>query len=101
MESILTDMDIAWIPQYVVYYSDTGFFILDYLLVDHGIAIECDGIQHFFKAYREYDELRSRIVKEVSGITIKRFTNSYILSHPDKVKREIRRIIEGVKQSRL
>jgi len=65
-----------------------GPFILDFFCMEHRLAVELDGGQHFDVAAMRYDERRSMFIREY-GITVLRFSN-------DQVMRERRAVLEAI-----
>ena len=65
-------------------------YIIDFCCLSAGLGVEADGGQHYDDEGREYDERRSRALRE-KGIRIIRFSDVDILKFPDAVQEMIYR----------
>ncbi|MDP2659172.1 MAG: endonuclease domain-containing protein [Dehalococcoidia bacterium] len=61
-----------------------GQYILDFYCLEHRLAIEVDGGQHFEQAAIYYDEARTRFLGE-RGVQVLRFTNLEVLNETESV----------------
>ncbi len=61
-----------------------GPYILDFYCLEHRLAVEVDGGQHFEEAGVRYDEARTRFLSE-NGVQVLRFTNLEVLNETESV----------------
>jgi len=66
-----------------------GSYILDFYCPDIQLAIELDGQVHETSQAIEYDQNRTNYISQISGITIIRFENRVVFSHPESIKNSI------------
>ena len=66
-----------------------GRFIVDFLCLEAGLAIEADGGQHSDVHVRDYDDVRTNYLNE-QGLIVLRFTNMEIKTNLSSVLNRIR-----------
>lgn len=64
-------------------------FIADFYCHDGKLVVEIDGDIHMNSNEREYDEDRTRVLREF-GVSVLRFTNDEVLGNVDDVLMRIR-----------
>ncbi|MDR0814436.1 MAG: DUF559 domain-containing protein, partial [Bacteroidales bacterium] len=64
-------------------------FIVDFISLDKGVAIEIDGRIHDNEDHKEYDAIRTQILEE-SGFEVIRYSNEEILQNPQFVAKKIK-----------
>ena len=69
-----------------------GPYVVDFVCLQHGIAIELDGGQH--AQTQEYDAQRSAYL-EAQGFRVLRFWNDEVLTNTEAVLEQIRRYCSG------
>ncbi len=79
-------------PLFYQYYEKTKFFIADFYCRELKIIIEVDGGIH--EKQKNYDEIRSEILKIQHDLRIVRFTNEDVLENINKVLVELRQSLE-------
>jgi len=67
-------------------------YVLDFYCVEHTLAVEADGGQHFTEAGCTSDETRTERLNEC-GIRVLRFTDREILLHSTAVVSAIERVL--------
>jgi very-short-patch-repair endonuclease len=60
-----------------------GRYVVDFLCVEAGLAVELDGSQH--SSYRSQTDQRRTEELERDGLTVLRFWNNYVLTNLDGV----------------
>ncbi|MES2883993.1 MAG: endonuclease domain-containing protein [Pseudomonadota bacterium] len=75
-----------------------GPYIVDFICLEHGLAIEVDGGQH--NEDQAYDQRRSRYLA-AEGLRVLRFWNDEVLRDTDAVLEQIRLVIESEAPSPL
>ncbi|MCK4664853.1 MAG: DUF559 domain-containing protein [Bacteroidales bacterium] len=68
-------------------------FITDFVCLSKKVVIEVDGKIH--EKQKEYDELRTRVLNDL-GYKVIRFKNEEVLSDPDKVAEEIKKVLDSI-----
>lgn len=63
-------------------------YIIDFYCNESKLAIELDGNFHREAGVKEYDATRTVLLNE-AGITVLRFWNEEVISHPEKVLEKI------------
>ena len=87
--------------------TDVGHMFLDFFIQDYGVAVECQGTQHFvpyevwggeesLKEIQRRDELKKRLCKE-HGIEIIYFSNLRI-HYPYFVLEDLGQLLEAIKE---
>ncbi|RYG52500.1 MAG: leucine--tRNA ligase, partial [Chitinophagaceae bacterium] len=71
-----------------------GAYIVDFACLDKMVTIEIDGGYHNDPEVKQYDEERTRFLKE-NGFTERRFTNAEVDANPEDV---VKRITEALSQ---
>jgi very-short-patch-repair endonuclease len=75
-----------------------GEFIVDFFCYEAMLAIEVDGSVHENSTQAERDVERTRILND-RGIQVLRFLNEEVLSNPEGVIEEIKKVIVNGKQT--
>jgi very-short-patch-repair endonuclease len=60
-----------------IFFTDSGFFILDFYLPEYSLFIEIDGSQHFTEGHLKEDAIRDAIVQK-EGYTVLRLSNTKV-----------------------
>ncbi|MFT3703383.1 MAG: class I tRNA ligase family protein [Agriterribacter sp.] len=68
-------------------------YIVDFISLQDKLIIEIDGGYHESDEQRQYDEARTKVLKDI-GFEVIRFTNEEVLKDPYIVKNKIKEIIE-------
>jgi very-short-patch-repair endonuclease len=87
---------------------DVGHMFLDFFIPDYGVAVECQGTQHFvpyevwggeesLREIQRRDELKKRLCKE-HGIEIIYFSNLRI-HYPYFVLEDLGQLLEAIKEN--
>ena len=75
-----------------------GPYIVDFYCPSARLAIELDGEVHYSIEASEYDERRTRYLKEELNITVIRFENCEVIDNPEGVMKVILEKIEEMKE---
>ena len=67
-------------------------FIIDFYCHECKLGIELDGMHHYLPDTKEYDDARTRYIKEY-GVTIIRFMNDQVMNETEKVLKKIAEVI--------
>jgi very-short-patch-repair endonuclease len=69
-----------------------GNYIVDFFCPKAHLVIEVDGGHHFTEVGKGSDKLRDEYMKSL-GLTVLRFSNSYVINNTDKVVERIKKIL--------
>jgi len=75
LRAVLAELGVRFWQEEIVWYDGDLFVLVDFWLPDHKIGIELDGLQH--RRQHVYDWEKDKMVREVTGFTVKRFWNSW------------------------
>ncbi len=89
-KALLKSLKIEYEFQKILY-TPTRFYILDFFIPSKKIAYEIDGGYHTTKKQKEFDKLRTEVVKNNGIKEVYRFTNTDVLTDTQNT---INRIIE-------
>lgn len=97
--AILDELNVEYIPQWVVPYGDSWMFC-DAWLPNHNIVIEADGMHHIFELDRNADDnARDLYLKQVHDIKVVRYLNSTIMDR--SFIKIIKGLVNPIRQTKL
>lgn len=80
LTAVLDALSVRYEQEVVCWYDGDLFVIIDFVLPDHNLAIELDGLHH--RNQHVYDWERDKMISEVMGVRVVRKWNSFFLK-PD------------------
>jgi len=72
-----------------------GPYIIDFYCPQVKLAIELDGEVHANSAATDYDEKRTIYLENEAGVTVLRFENCIVFSHPELIMKAIVEFVAG------